>query len=131
MRDDGTLDGGEVLTVQHGKENGTNGVNGISENGVDKNFHKISENACDQNPNMELGPDSVATLSFTSGSTGTPKGVRGRHYSLTHFYPWMKEEFEMTENERFTMLSGIAHDPIPDKASPIIAPSDVEVVIFG
>ena len=59
-----------------------------------------------------LGPDSIGTLSFTSGSTGTPKGVRGRHYSLTHFYPWMKQEFEMTDAEHFTMLSGIAHDPI-------------------
>lgn len=41
-----------------------------------------------------------------------PKGVRGRHYSLTHFYPWMKQEFNLTDKEKFTMLSGIAHDPI-------------------
>ncbi|KAI8923095.1 hypothetical protein BC831DRAFT_472975 [Entophlyctis helioformis] len=65
-----------------------------------------------QDPAIVLGPDSVGTLSFTSGSTGTPKGVRGRHFSLTHFYPWMKQEFALTDNEHFTMLSGIAHDPI-------------------
>jgi L-aminoadipate-semialdehyde dehydrogenase len=63
-------------------------------------------------PNVVIGPDSIGTLSFTSGSTGVPKGVRGRHYSLTHFFPWMGQRFEIEESSRFTMLSGIAHDPI-------------------
>ena len=63
-------------------------------------------------PNVVVGPDSVGTLSFTSGSTGIPKGVRGRHFSLTHFFPWMGERFGLNETSKFTMLSGIAHDPI-------------------
>lgn len=63
-------------------------------------------------PNVVVGPDSTPTLSFTSGSEGIPKGVRGRHFSLTYYFPWMAETFGLSENDHFTMLSGIAHDPI-------------------
>lgn len=63
-------------------------------------------------PGVVVGPDSTPTLSFTSGSEGRPKGVRGRHFSLVHYFPWMAKRFGLTENDRFTMLSGIAHDPI-------------------
>lgn len=66
----------------------------------------------DTDPNVALGPDSIGTLSFTSGSTGIPKGVQGRHFSLTHFFPWMANQFGLSETSKFTMLSGIAHDPI-------------------
>jgi L-aminoadipate-semialdehyde dehydrogenase len=63
-------------------------------------------------PNVIVGPDSTPTLSFTSGSEGVPKGVRGRHFSLTYYFPWMVKAFGLSEKDRFTMLSGIAHDPI-------------------
>lgn len=63
-------------------------------------------------PGVVVGPDSTPTLSFTSGSEGKPKGVRGRHFSLAYYFPWMKERFGLSENDRFSMLSGIAHDPI-------------------
>jgi L-aminoadipate-semialdehyde dehydrogenase len=73
---------------------------------------ELTRELADTDPGIVLGPDSVGTLSFTSGSTGIPKGVKGRHYSLTHFFPWMGERFGLSEDSRFTMLSGIAHDPI-------------------
>lgn len=92
LQDDGTvrggsLDGGEdILTAQVSKKASL--------------------------PGVVVGPDSTPTLSFTSGSEGRPKGVRGRHFSLAYYFPWMSERFNLTEKERFSMLSGIAHDPI-------------------
>ncbi|ETN43187.1 L-aminoadipate-semialdehyde dehydrogenase [Cyphellophora europaea CBS 101466] len=59
-----------------------------------------------------IGPDSTPTLSFTSGSEGKPKGVRGRHYSLAFYFDWMAKTFKLSDKDKFTMLSGIAHDPI-------------------
>lgn len=65
-------------------------------------------------PAILVGPDSTPSLSFTSGSEGRPKGVKGRHFSLTYYFPWMSETFNLKRDtrEKFTMLSGIAHDPI-------------------
>lgn len=88
---------------------------GEIQGGLDADHNDILKsysNLGDTDPNVVLGPDSVGTLSFTSGSTGIPKGVKGRHYSLTHFFPWMGTRFGLDENSKFTMLSGIAHDPI-------------------
>jgi len=65
-----------------------------------------------KSPGVVVGPDSAPTLSFTSGSEGKPKGVQGRHYSLAFYFDWMAKTFHLSENDKFTMLSGIAHDPI-------------------
>lgn len=65
-----------------------------------------------KHPGVVVGPDSTPTLSFTSGSEGKPKGVRGRHFSLAYYFDWMAQTFNLSDKDRFTMLSGIAHDPI-------------------
>ncbi|ODQ78736.1 hypothetical protein BABINDRAFT_162428 [Babjeviella inositovora NRRL Y-12698] len=66
----------------------------------------------DRSTGVVVGPDLNPTLSFTSGSEGIPKGVLGRHFSLAYYFPWMAKRFGLSENDKFTMLSGIAHDPI-------------------
>jgi amino acid adenylation domain-containing protein len=61
---------------------------------------------------VEIGPDTLAYLSFTSGTTGVPKAVMGRHSALTHFTPWLAAEFGLAASDRFSLLSGLAHDPL-------------------
>jgi amino acid adenylation domain-containing protein len=61
---------------------------------------------------ISIDPDDPACITFTSGSTGVPKGVVGLHRSLSHFIPWQREAFGLSEKDRFSMLSGLAHDPL-------------------
>ncbi|KAK9775047.1 putative Alpha-aminoadipate reductase [Seiridium cardinale] len=75
-------------------------------------FEKARQSGSGAPPPVIVGPDSNPTLSFTSGSEGRPKGVLGRHDSLARYFPWMAKRFNLTSESRFTMLSGIAHDPI-------------------
>lgn len=103
--DDGGLQGGLV--------GGTDCLNGLDYDREDP-VHVL------------VGPDTHPTLSFTSGSEGKPKGVLGRHFSLTYYFPWMAEKFGLSMDDRFTMLSGIAHDPIQVSSSP--EPSSTECI---
>ena len=63
-------------------------------------------------PGVEVGQRDVAYIAFTSGSTGRPKGVRGTHDSLTHYHAWLARTFSIGERDRFSMLSGLSHDPL-------------------
>ena len=93
LQDDGKLIGGSV-----------------TENGNDVLQEQLA--LSEETPEVIVGPDSTPTLSFTSGSEGRPKGVKGRHFSLAYYFPWMSKAFNLTKDDKFTMLSGIAHDPI-------------------
>ena len=88
LHDDGTLTGGQ-------------------RNGKDVLVPQIG--LADQSPGLVVGPDDTPTLSFTSGSEGRPKGVKGRHFSLTYYFPWMAKTFNLSESDKFTMLSGIGN----------------------
>jgi amino acid adenylation domain-containing protein len=54
----------------------------------------------------------LAYFLFTSGTTGTPKCVKTRHAPLIHFVGWYARRFQPRPGDRFSMLSGLGHDPI-------------------
>jgi len=66
----------------------------------------------DSEPEIPCGPERLAYIAFTSGSTGTPKGVLGRHGPLSHFLPWQAAELGLQADDRFSLLSGLSHDPL-------------------
>ncbi|HVR97504.1 MAG TPA: amino acid adenylation domain-containing protein, partial [Thermoanaerobaculia bacterium] len=57
-------------------------------------------------------PDAVAYVAFTSGTTGGPKGIVGTHRPLSHFLAWQAETFALGPEDRVSMLSGLAYDPL-------------------
>jgi L-aminoadipate-semialdehyde dehydrogenase len=88
----------------------------------------------DAAPAVQISGDDVAVVTFTSGSTGIPKGVQGRHLPLTHFYPWMARRFKLGAEDRFSMCSGIAHDPLQRDiftplffGSSVLVPTDADI----
>ncbi|HEX5726018.1 MAG TPA: amino acid adenylation domain-containing protein, partial [Longimicrobiaceae bacterium] len=63
-------------------------------------------------PAVPVDPDGLAYVAFTSGTTGAPKAIAGTHRPLAHFFAWYAQEFGLAANDRFSLLSGLAHDPL-------------------
>lgn len=63
-------------------------------------------------PDPGIQADSLSHIAFTSGSTGRPKAVAGRHGPFTHFLPWLRERFDLQPGRRYSVLSGLSHDPM-------------------
>lgn len=53
-----------------------------------------------------------AYIVFTSGSTGRPKPVLTSHSALARAIHWQVQHFDISAGARFSLLSGLDHDPI-------------------
>lgn len=60
----------------------------------------------------EVDPTRPAYITFTSGSTGEPKGVMTHHAPLVHFIQWHTRQHGFSAADRFSLLSGLGHDPV-------------------
>ncbi|HEV2735418.1 MAG TPA: amino acid adenylation domain-containing protein, partial [Longimicrobiaceae bacterium] len=79
-------------------------------------------------PEVRVGPESLAYLAFTSGTTGAPRGIAGTHRPLSHFVRWQRDAFALEADDRFTLLSGLAHDPLlRDVLTPLSLGASVHV----
>lgn len=79
-------------------------------------------------PRIELDLDEIAYYAFTSGSTGRPKAVAGSHRPLAHFFRWHIERHGFGPADRFSMFSGLAHDPLlRDVFTPLLVGASLRV----
>ena len=95
---------------------------------IDSRYHDlILKYETSDNDNELLWYDNESYyLVFTSGTTGIPKAIKSRLSCVSHFIDWYKNEFAIVENDRFSMLSGLSHDPIMrDIFSPICCGASV------
>ncbi len=60
----------------------------------------------------DVNPESVAYYLFTSGTTDEPKCIATSHSPLAHFVNWQIKQFNISAEDKFTLLSGVSHDPI-------------------
>lgn len=63
-------------------------------------------------PAVEICGEDLAYVVFTSGTTGKPNGVATPHASLSHFLTWHTETFGLNQEDQFSLLSGLSHDPL-------------------
>ena len=63
-------------------------------------------------PTNERKQDSLGYLAFTSGTTGKTQGITATLEPLSRFIQWHVSNFRFKLEDRFSMLSGLAHDPL-------------------
>jgi amino acid adenylation domain-containing protein len=61
-------------------------------------------------PDIDVNSEQLAYVIYTSGSTGRPKGVEITHTSLMNLVAWHQQAFEITNDDRASLLAGVGFD---------------------
>ena len=61
-------------------------------------------------PETKATGESRAYIIYTSGSTGRPKGVEVQHKSLINLLEWHWREFDVSGEDRSTLMAGVGFD---------------------
>jgi len=72
-------------------------------------------------PTRQISTKSLAYVICTSGSTGQPKGVEITHGSLMNLVSWHRSAFEVTANDRASLLAGVGFDAAVWETWPYLA----------
>ncbi|HEV7684729.1 MAG TPA: amino acid adenylation domain-containing protein [Pyrinomonadaceae bacterium] len=59
---------------------------------------------------VDIAPQQLAYVIYTSGSTGRPKGVEITHANLMNLVTWHQRAFEITREDRASLLAGVGFD---------------------
>ncbi|WP_313918324.1 non-ribosomal peptide synthetase [Tahibacter sp.] len=82
-----------------------------------------------------VDPFQPACITFTSGTSGVPKAVVGTHVGLSGYLQWWPERMGVGTGDRYSLLSGLSHDPIQRDifgslctGATLVIPDDAEVI---
>ncbi|WP_416809135.1 non-ribosomal peptide synthetase, partial [Bacillus thuringiensis] len=71
-------------------------------------------------------PGDLAYIIYTSGSTGNPKGIMNTHEGVSNYLAFLKEEFNLGEQDRVLQLATFSADSfLRDLMGPLISGSKV------
>jgi amino acid adenylation domain-containing protein len=72
-------------------------------------------------PDRQVLAEDLAYVIYTSGSTGQPKGVEITHASLMNLVSWHTREFQITAEDRASLLAGVGFDAAVWETWPYLA----------
>jgi amino acid adenylation domain-containing protein len=87
---------------------------------IDRDFAEIDRRPTVA-PEVKLAADRLAYVIYTSGSTGRPKGVEITHASLMNLVLWHQQTFEVTSEDRASLLAGVGFDAAVWESWPYLA----------